>query len=79
MTRVDLLTKSLAWHMLQVVIADVDIERAQVSVKELRELGHQATAAKCDVSIKAEVDAAVAIAVEQFGGLDIAVANAGST
>ncbi|GAX75487.1 hypothetical protein CEUSTIGMA_g2930.t1 [Chlamydomonas eustigma] len=69
--------KRLAQEGVKVVIADVDVDRAKISVKELKELGCQATATKCDVSVKAEVDAAVATAVEFFGGLDIAVANAG--
>lgn len=37
----------------------------------------QATASKCDVRIKADVDAAILTAVKHFGGLDITVANAG--
>lgn len=37
----------------------------------------QATASKCDVRIKADVDAAISTAVKHFGSLDIAVANAG--
>ena len=31
----------------------------------------------CDVADRAQVDAAVAVTVERFGGLDIAIANAG--
>ena len=44
-----------------------------------RELGPQAAAFDCDVRNRAGVDAAVAAAVEHFGGIDVVVANAGIT
>lgn len=34
-------------------------------------------ATKCDVRVRAEIDAAVQEALKKFGSLDIAVANAG--
>ena len=39
--------------------------------------GYQAAAIKCDVRVREDVEAAVTAAVQIFGGLDIAVANAG--
>ncbi len=59
------------------MLADVDLDRAQASAQTLREEGHAASAVKCDVRSREQIDAAVQAAVDQFGGLDIAVANAG--
>jgi len=42
-----------------------------------REIGANARAVTCDVSIYAEVQAAVDFAVAEFGGLDILIGNAG--
>lgn len=63
----------------QVVLADVDLDGARKSAEILKSEGFQASAVKCDVRHRADVDAAVQSAVEQFGGLDIAVANAGES
>ena len=57
-----------------VVVGDVD-EKALVSVEE--ELGDAVRTRRCDVSVEADVEALVETAVEQFGRLDIAFANAG--
>ena len=40
--------------------------------------GFQVAAVRCDVRERSDIDAAVQEALKQFGGLDIAVANAGS-
>ncbi len=62
----------------QVVLADMDVEKAQESADELNALlPNQAVATRCDVRVKGQVEAAVMTAVSHFGGLDIAVANAG--
>ncbi len=42
------------------------------------ELGDAFAAVRCDVRIESEVEALVATAVDHFGGLDIAFANAGT-
>jgi 3-oxoacyl-[acyl-carrier protein] reductase len=44
---------------------------------EIRSLGRRALAVRCDVSDRAEVDAAVARASEELGSVDVLVANAG--
>ncbi len=46
---------------------------------ELTALGARAIAVKCDVTKRADVDAAVSRTVEEFGGLDILVNNAQSS
>jgi 3-oxoacyl-[acyl-carrier protein] reductase len=48
------------------------------TVEEIRGMGRRALAVKCDVTERAEVDAAVARAVEELGSVDILVNNAGT-
>lgn len=57
-----------------VVVADIAIDGAQALADEL---GDAAVAVACDVTDELAVAAACELAVERFGGLDIAVANAG--
>ena len=72
-----MLARSLDPRHRQVVIADVDMDQAEKSVRALHAMGFEAAASKCDVRIRSDVDAAVKTTVQCFGGLDIAVANAG--
>jgi NAD(P)-dependent dehydrogenase (short-subunit alcohol dehydrogenase family) len=58
----------------QVVVADVDGERAEQVAKEL---GGAAAAIRTDVAKADDVQAAVDFAVEHFGGLHVMVNNAG--
>ncbi|MEU8135775.1 SDR family NAD(P)-dependent oxidoreductase [Streptodolium elevatio] len=53
-----------------------DIDKAALKVLA-DELGDRVAVARCDVTVEADVEALVALAVERFGGLDVAVANAG--
>ncbi|HET9073151.1 MAG TPA: SDR family NAD(P)-dependent oxidoreductase [Solirubrobacteraceae bacterium] len=57
-----------------VMIADLNAEAADAAASRL---GDRARAVACDVTRAADVQAAVAAAVEAFGGLDIVVNNAG--
>lgn len=59
------------------VIADIDAETAARSAAGLRERGYEAIAVQCDVANETEVEAAVARAVAETGGIDILVNNAG--
>jgi NAD(P)-dependent dehydrogenase (short-subunit alcohol dehydrogenase family) len=52
-------------------------EGDDTTVAAIEAAGGRAAFAACDVTDPAQVEAAVALAVERFGGLDIAVANAG--
>lgn len=61
----------------RVLLADIDHEGAQAAALRLQEEGIESASCACDVSDKAQVDAMVAAAVDRFGALDIAVANAG--
>jgi 3-oxoacyl-[acyl-carrier protein] reductase len=60
-----------------VVIADIDLDAAQLLVDELQAAGRQALAVRCDVADEGQVDDAVFAAVEAFGGIDILINNAG--
>lgn len=54
------------------VIADIDVARAEETAAKLG----SALAVKCDISDEASVNAAVAQAVEKFGGIDVLINNA---
>jgi NAD(P)-dependent dehydrogenase (short-subunit alcohol dehydrogenase family) len=58
----------------RVVIADVDEGRGEELAAEL---GDDTTFTRCDVSSADDVQAAVDLAVERFGGLDVMFNNAG--
>jgi 3-oxoacyl-[acyl-carrier protein] reductase len=50
----------------------------EATVEEIRSLGRQALAVRCDVTDRGEVDAAVARVVDELGAVDILVNNAGT-
>ncbi|TCP49377.1 NADP-dependent 3-hydroxy acid dehydrogenase YdfG [Tamaricihabitans halophyticus] len=58
----------------KVVVADISTKRATATATEL---GSAATAMRCDVGEPTQVRAAVELAEEAYGGLDIMVNNAG--
>ncbi len=62
----------------RVVIGDLDLQAGEAAVDRLggRDV---ARAVRCDVTNAEEVDALVASAVSEFGGLDVMVNNAGIT
>lgn len=62
----------------RVVLGDVNPAAAASAAEQLGGAG-VALAVRCDVTSAADVDALVAAAVAQFGGLDIMVNNAGIT
>lgn len=57
----------------KVVIADINIEAAEATAKEL---GESAIAVQMDVTSQESIDAAVADTVEKLGGIDILINNA---
>ena len=59
-----------------VVVAELDVVSGEAVVAELKALGGKAVFIKTDVCNKADIEAAVQLAVDQFGGLDILVNNA---
>ncbi len=62
-----------------VAVADLDFqaEKAAGVVKEIEALGRKAFFVSADVSKKADIDAAVAATLENLGGFDVIVNNAG--
>lgn len=68
------LARQLVGHGARVAIVDRDIKTAQ---RLADELGGAAAAFEADVTSAASITAACATAAEHFGGLDVAVANAG--
>ena len=60
-----------------VTLADIDLAGAEREAALLREAGHEARAAHCDVSSFAAVAAAFDDHAQAYGGLDICFANAG--
>ncbi|MCV7402726.1 glucose 1-dehydrogenase [Mycobacterium fragae] len=61
----------------KVAILDIDAEMADRTAAELTAQGAQAIAVACDVADEQQVDTAVGIAIENFGGIDILINNAG--
>ncbi|WP_221410075.1 3-oxoacyl-ACP reductase FabG [Rhodococcus aetherivorans] len=65
-------------HGASVAIVDLDEERAQAAAHDLSSIG-RAIGLGCNVTDEGSVASAVSAAVDQFGGLDIFVNNAGIT
>lgn len=68
------IAKTFAREGAQVAVVDVNEDGAN---RVAAEIGQQAMPVCCDVSLAADVAAAVGAATEAFGGLDIVVNNAG--
>ncbi|WP_261568930.1 SDR family NAD(P)-dependent oxidoreductase [Frankia gtarii] len=69
--------QELAERGASVVLADIDAAAAERSAAALAAAGHAVLPVRCDVAAEDTVDAAVAQAVERFGGIDILINNAG--
>ena len=67
----------LARNGADIVVTDVNLERAEETSGEIQALGRKGMALKADVSRLAEVEALVQTVVEKFGRIDILVNNAG--
>lgn len=66
-----------AHHGSQVVVSDINIERAQKVADAITSKGGKATVIKANVANHEEVEQLVATTVKQFGKLDVIVNNAG--
>ena len=70
--------RRFASEQAKVIIADRDIAKAEAAAQQLRAEGAaNVLASTCDVSMEAQVQATVDVAVKQFGRLDVVVNNAG--
>jgi len=67
----------LAKEGAKVVISDVDLKGCQTVCDEIKKIGSDAIAVKCDVSKKRDVDAIVKKTIQKFKRIDILVNNAG--
>jgi len=61
----------------KVAVFDMNLEAAQKVADAIKAAGGQAAAFKCDITNRAEVDAAVAATEAQLGPIDVLVNNAG--
>lgn len=68
---------ALAAHGAHVVLADVDADAGDKAAVEIREAGGAASAFSIDVTDEEQVGALVTHVVENFGGIDILINNAG--
>lgn len=61
----------------KVVVSDIDLKECQDVCDEIKKLGSDAIAIKCDVSKKEDVDNMVEKTIQKFKKIDILVNNAG--
>jgi len=61
----------------RVVIADIDVDRAEAAAAALRDAGAEAMAVAMDVTDEDQVEAGVEAAVAAYGSMDVLVSNAG--
>ncbi|BBU24997.1 SDR family NAD(P)-dependent oxidoreductase [Mycobacterium xenopi] len=69
--------RALTGEGASVAIADIDRAAADRAAAELTAEGARAIAVTCDVADEQQVDAAVGLAIQQLGGIDILINNAG--
>src|SRR5918993_1760894 len=71
------IAEALAAEGLNVCVGARNVDEVKQAVRELEGAGASATGAACDVRVYEEVEALVAHAAEEFGGVDVLVNNAG--
>jgi len=64
-------------HGANVVISDINDDAGQAAAARLREAGHDVRYQHCDVTRRSDIDALIKTAVDAYGRLDCAIANAG--
>lgn len=70
---------ALAARGAQVMIADINPQRAEETAGEIRDKGMVARTCRCDVGQESEIRAAVSTTLGAFGGIDILFNNAALT
>ncbi len=68
---------TLAREGADIAIWEMNMERAEQTAKEVRELGRKALAMKVDVTNSTEVNEAAEKVLKEFGKIDILINNAG--
>ena len=71
------ITLLLARHGADVIVADVNLEKAEETAREVQSLGRQSMVVKLDVTRLQDVEATVETALQRFGKIDILINNAG--
>lgn len=71
--------KRLAEGGANVAVVDLDEGACRDTVEAVRAAGGKAISVGCDVTVREQVEAAVARTVEEFGAIDVLVNNAGVT
>ncbi len=61
----------------KVVVSDISLSECEKVVQEIKDMGQEALAIKCDISKKEEVDQMVEKTKQEWGRVDILVNNAG--
>ena len=69
----------LAQNGANIVVSDINLERAEETTREIESIGSKAMAVKVDVANLKEVEQMVEAVLEKFGKIDILVNNAGIT
>ena len=69
----------LAQNGANIVVSDINLERAEETAREIESNGSKAMAVKVDVANLKEVEQMVEAVLEKFGKIDILVNNAGIT
>jgi 3-oxoacyl-[acyl-carrier protein] reductase len=67
----------LARNGAEIVVSDINLEKAEETAKEVQALGRKALATKVDVAALGDVEKMVEAILVQFGKVDILVNNAG--
>lgn len=68
---------ALATQGADIAIADIAIEKANETASEIQKMGRKASAIKCDVTSKEQVDQTVKQVLDIYGKIDILVNNVG--
>lgn len=68
--------QSLSAEGAAIAIADIDVPAARATAARMAGSGAEVMAVDCDVADAESIDAAVAKAVERFGGVDVLINNA---
>ena len=71
------IAEALAREGMSVCVGARKLDEVKQTVRELEGLGVSATGAACDVRVSEECEALIAHAVEELGGVDVLVNNAG--
>lgn len=62
----------------KVVVADIALDNAELTVKAIQKKKHEAMAVTMDVTNEEQVELAVEKVISAYGGVDILVSNAGT-